>query len=265
VPSIGSNPRSLAAPLGLLFVVGLLLVAGVQLSDPGVTPVGPEPDPDAAFDGQTADLASAMRASERTSRVQMTSHERWNGTTGSWETVGAAHARLAFDPADRELLSSNFERSPPGPDVAWHAYTTADGQYVRHDGWSRRDRLVTYGDVDGFRVAALADATVERERRANGTLYAVDGAEGLVTSVGGPLPHGVRETNVTVRVGEAGFVREVRVVRPAAEGGERGRVRITYGGYGETAVERPDGVPRRSSEGLLWDLVYGPLYDPSDG
>lgn len=262
MPSLDSTPRSPAALAALLFVAGLLVAAGVQLSDPGAKPADPEPDPD-TFDGATADLAAAMRASERTSRAQTATHERWNDTTEEWETVGPAHARLAFDPHDRELLASNFERSPPGPDAEWHSYTAAGGQYVRHDGWSRRDRLVTYDDVEGFDRAALTDATVERERRENGTLYAVDGADGLVTSVGGSYPLGAREATVTVRVGDEGLVREVRVVRPATDGGERSRVRIAYGGYGETAVDRPDGVPRLSAEALLWDLVYGPLYDPS--
>ncbi|WP_255194839.1 hypothetical protein [Halorarius litoreus] len=180
---------------------------------------------------------------------------------------GGGYARLAYEPADRELVTAGFEKRPLGPDPRWISYTTEDAQWTRltADGnWELRRAGTTYADVTPFERGALADATVTRHAFENGTIeYDLHNDTGAITTVVGEpfTDHG--DPRVTVWVDtETGLVERARIVRPAPADGGPAPVRLTmyYEAYGETDVERPDGVSRFSGGFLLRDLLRGPLF-----
>lgn len=261
VPSLPQS-RSRQAAVGL--VVGLLLVVGLQLADPGYAPHDDPPD---GLDGPAADLAAAMTASERTSHVQREVRESWNETTGSWDASRGGYARLAYDPADHELVTAGFQKRPLGPDPRWISYTTGDAQWTRltDDGsWKLRRAGTTYGDVTAFDVDALADATVTRRPGPNGTVvYDLHNETGPITTVVGEPFTDQGAPRVTVWVDpETGLVERARIVRPPPPDETLESVRLTmyYERYGETEVERPDDVSRLSAGFLLRDLLRGPVF-----
>lgn len=262
-PSLPDSPARRAA---LSVAVGLLLVVGVQLVDPASGPPGVDvPD---GLDGPAADLAAAMAASERTSHVQREVRESRNAETGAWGTPHDDYARLAFEPSDRELVAAGFADAPPGPDPAWDNYLTADGAWTRltrSGDWRLRRASSRYGDVVVFDPGALRGATVERRPGANGTVrYEVENGTAAVGSAVGESFALAGDTHVTVWVDrETGLVDRVHVVRRhGRDTAPPFRVRIDYGTYGETTVERPDGVPRFDARLLVRDLFRGPLFAP---
>ena len=256
-------PESRGRQALLGFLVGLAVVVGLQLADPGYPPRDAPP----ALDGPAADLADAMVASEQQSHVQREVRESWNASRESWGTPHDDYARLAYDPDDRELVTAGFEQRPLGPTPRWISYTTDDAQWTRltADGsWQLRRAGTTYRDVTPFEADALVNATVTRRSFENGTVvYDLHNDTGAITTVVGEPFTDRGDPRVTVRVdAETGLVERARIVRPPAAGTDTGPVRLTmhYEAYGETEVRRPDGVSRLTPGVLLRDLLRGPLF-----
>lgn len=253
-------PESRGRQVAVGLVVGLLLVVGLQIADPGYAP---HDDPPAGLDGPAADLAAAMTASERTSHVQREVRESWNETTGSWDASRGGYARLVYDPAEHELVTAGFQKRPLGPDPRWISYTTGDAQWTRltDDGsWELRRAGTTYGDVTPFELEALTDATVTRRSLGNGTVeYDLHNVTAPITTVVGEPFTDRADPRVTVRVDtETGLVERASIVRPAPTGDGLEPVRLTmhYEAYGETEVRRPDGVSRLTPGFLLRGPVF---------
>ncbi|WP_255151135.1 hypothetical protein [Halorarius halobius] len=261
-----SLPESRARQAALGLAVGLLVVAGLQLADPGYPPAD---DPPTDLDGPAAALADAMRTTESTSHVQREAREGWNASTDAWGTAADDYARMAYEPGDSELVTAGFQPRPPGADPRWVSYTTGDAQWTRltaDGGWELRRAGTTYADVTAFETGALANATVSRRATANGTVvYDLHNETAPITTVVGEPFTDRGEPRVTVSVdADTGLVERVRIVRPPSANESPSAVRLTirYERYGDTTVERPDGVPRVSPGLLLRDLLHGPVFSP---
>lgn len=259
-----SPPSSASRQVALGLLVGLALVVAVQLADPGaVADADPSPSD---LDGPAADLAAAMTATERTSHVEREARQRWNGTAGDWGRGSDRYARLRYDPEDHELLAASFLDEPPGPEPRWTAYVTGDGQWSRvPDGeWRVRYVDATYADVTPFDPAALSETTVTSTTLDDGTVrYDLHNDTGAIRSATGDPFSDAGDPRVTVLVdGERGLVERVSIVRASPDEGQKSRVLVRYGSYGEASVERPDGIPSVSGGSLFRDLVDGPLFSP---
>lgn len=262
LPSVASRTRRVAIGLA----VCLLVVAAVQVSDPAVG--GGESVP-ASLDGPAEGLATAMVRSERRSHVQHEVRQSWNERADRWGTPNDDYARLKVEPDDRELLATGFRQRPVGDGPRWTNYVTEDGAWYdlsESGAWRLQRRWTTYDDVLVFDPSALADATVRRRARANGTVrYDVTGGAGAIgTAVGEPVS-AVGDPQVSVWVdADRRVVERVRVVRsPGTEEAPARRILVDYDAYGETSVARPAGVPRFSLRLLVRDLLDGPLWSPA--
>lgn len=240
--------RVLAGGTGLFLVLALVVGAVQVLGDPG-PPGSAEVDPS---DPPAEVAADALRNASATSHTAVIRFVDPGGSDGVYVWW--------YDPGDEQFAAPSLVQDPPLENPEPGTYVTENAHWSRHPTEGNWERIedgspASFGAVAPlYDPALVADAPVSvvRENATTLVLRADLTADGNVdrTSV-------IDRAALTIVVDKE-RQRPVRFV--ADERGDRGRVVVELTEYGTTDVQRPDGVPRFSLDGLWYDATHGPLF-----